>query len=557
MRTSRCVLRQARRALWLALALATGIHAAMLALPMLLLALADEAVLVRAPEFLVALAGVLICGVLGISIVEFCNRRILLRAGLWLDHVMRTHLGANSGLSNHRSSLHSAMRLDVEQDLRRVVDTFRAPEIVRILDLPGRILLLLALVLIDFRLGLTACVVVVALVLIAALQSGTDAIEADAVVEPDTPHPLDKALGLDAELLRRAALGRRQWLAATYSLEKAATRRLFLADAVRRTGEIALACLGVLLVARGELSIAMASAALLLATWTVGGFHGLVGAAGPVGQAFRAYRRLAGAQPAAGQSLTEGRDDIDRGAIWLRDVSFTHAGHERPVIHCVSLSVPRGKALAITGSAGSGKSTLAALCAGALLPTKGSVTLGGLATSQTLGAPSGVTIGYAPDQPRLLDGTVRQNIVRFTEDGDATAVRAADAAGVRALIERLPDGYETRVGPDGCRLALRERRAVGLARALSGNPDLVVLDAPEAGLSEFGVRQLAANLRRLRDQGSTIVIATTEPLLIAIADHGIELPPADATARPQTAIAARSHHTGHRSHEPVVNGGRQ
>ena len=123
-------------------------------------------------------------------------------------------------------------------------------------------------------------------------------------------------------------------------------------------------------------------------------------------------------------------------------------------------------------------------------------------------------------QPRLLAGSVLDNIAGFAAQGaEAGAARAAFLAGVHEMLAALPDGYETDVGEDGSALPVRVRRAVALARALHGNPRVVVLDEPELRLDEAGLGGLIRTLENLRRNGTSLVIATNEPRLLQLTDN--------------------------------------
>jgi ABC-type protease/lipase transport system fused ATPase/permease subunit len=127
-------------------------------------------------------------------------------------------------------------------------------------------------------------------------------------------------------------------------------------------------------------------------------------------------------------------------------------------------------------------------------------------------------IGYLPDDPALIDGTVHENIARFADASLISVARAALRGGVHETLQGLAAGYDTPVGPHGSGLALRERRAVALARAVHGDPKIVVLDEPEIGLDGASLRRLLAVLGDLKADGTSLVIATQDPRLLALTE---------------------------------------
>ncbi len=177
------------------------------------------------------------------------------------------------------------------------------------------------------------------------------------------------------------------------------------------------------------------------------------------------------------------------------------------VVHAANLHLKAGDGLGIIGNSGSGKSTLVRGLLGALPTTKGDVRLDGATLSQWSEDELGAHIGYLPQDVHLFNGTVAQNIARFRQDSTSEAViAAAKIAGVHQLILSLPDGYETLMGPSGVVLSAGQRQRVGLARAVYGQPFLVVLDEPNAHVDGEGELSLINAMRTLRAAGSIVIV---------------------------------------------------
>ncbi|MET1084915.1 MAG: ATP-binding cassette domain-containing protein, partial [Burkholderiales bacterium] len=190
------------------------------------------------------------------------------------------------------------------------------------------------------------------------------------------------------------------------------------------------------------------------------------------------------------------------------------------VLSGINVEVKPGNALGIAGPAGAGKSALARVLVGALAPASGTVRLNGLEVDRPDPRELGRYLGYLPQSVELLPGTVAQNIGRFVEDANADDIQAAaKLAGIHERVLRLPDGYETTVGGATTQLSVGERQLIGLARALYGNPVLIVLDAPDANLDPDGHSVLEEVLKQARASRQTVVVVSHNPRILRHMDH--------------------------------------
>jgi ABC-type protease/lipase transport system fused ATPase/permease subunit len=203
-----------------------------------------------------------------------------------------------------------------------------------------------------------------------------------------------------------------------------------------------------------------------------------------------------------------------KGALSLDHVSVRPPGAAEPVLRNISLELPEGATLGVVGPSGSGKSTLLRTMLGLYPLHTGSVRLDGAELAQWTRERLGPHVGYLPQDVELLDGTVAENIARFREVDGERVVAAARAAGVHDLILHLAEGYETMLAGNGQALSAGQRQRIGLARALYGEPRLIVLDEPNSNLDQEGEAALAQTLRELKAQGRTIVVVSHRaPLL--------------------------------------------
>jgi ABC-type protease/lipase transport system fused ATPase/permease subunit len=153
-------------------------------------------------------------------------------------------------------------------------------------------------------------------------------------------------------------------------------------------------------------------------------------------------------------------------------------------------------------------------------PVRGKVCLDGAALDQWNPEILGRHVGYLPQDVELIAGTVAQNISRFEPDPDHKAIiAAAQAAGVHELILNLPDGYETPIGEQGAALSAGQRQRIALARALYGDPFLVVLDEPSSNLDAVGEEALTQAILGVRRRGGIIIVVAHRPNALAAVDH--------------------------------------
>ncbi len=214
----------------------------------------------------------------------------------------------------------------------------------------------------------------------------------------------------------------------------------------------------------------------------------------------------------------------------VEDASITPPGGKRVVVRDASFTVNAGDALGVIGSTGSGKSSLARLIVGIWTPSRGKVMIDGAALDQWDRAILGDCVGYLPQDVELFGGTVSQNIARFKPDFDpAVVVEAAMAADVHKLILQLPDGYNTQIGDGGADLSGGQRQRIALARALFGNPFLVVLDEPNSNLDAEGEQALGEAIAGVRARGGIVVVVAHRPnalnncnLILMMADGAVE-----------------------------------
>jgi PrtD family type I secretion system ABC transporter len=230
------------------------------------------------------------------------------------------------------------------------------------------------------------------------------------------------------------------------------------------------------------------------------------------------YLRLRGLL--AANPLRPARLELPRplGHVSVETVTYALPRSNKPILRNVSFRVEPGEAVGIIGPSGAGKSTLLRQIVGVLKPTAGTVRIDGADMASWPRSSIGQYIGYLPQDVELFSDTVAANIGRFQTNNSEAIIRAAQFAGVHEMILRLPDGYETQVGEGGAVLSGGYRQRIGLARAVFGNPSLVVLDEPSSNLDAEGDAALTECMLRLKKNKVTIIIVSHRPATIAVVD---------------------------------------
>lgn len=206
-----------------------------------------------------------------------------------------------------------------------------------------------------------------------------------------------------------------------------------------------------------------------------------------------------------------------QGVLALERVTFAPRDMP-PIVKGVSLRLHPGECLSILGPSGSGKTTLAKLMVGALRPNAGIVRLDGADLVNWDEAQLSPAMGYLAQDVEFLPGSVRDNIARFTNTDDAHVIAAAKAANAHDLIVALPQGYDTPLLGGGLHLSGGQRQRIGLARALFGDPVVVVLDEPNAHLDSDGEQALAQTILELKRRRRSVALISHRPATLGLSD---------------------------------------
>jgi len=288
---------------------------------------------------------------------------------------------------------------------------------------------------------------------------------------------------------------------------------------VRYVQQSASLAVGALLVIDGQLSPGGMIAANVLMSRALSPIDQLVGVWRGLVGARSAHQRLA-------QLLAEHPPEVPvrgearlQGDVAVRGLSVAAPGRTAPILQGLDFQAAPGSLTVVLGASGSGKSTLARALVGVWPAADGGVWLDGQPVGAWNPAVLGPQIGYLPQDTALFGGTVAENIARFGEVDARKVVAAAQGAGLHEMVLKFPQGYDTPVGEGGRLLSGGQRQRIGLARALYGDPALVVLDEPNAHLDDVGEAALLEALRQLKARGATVFMVTHRAGAVGLADQ--------------------------------------
>jgi len=291
---------------------------------------------------------------------------------------------------------------------------------------------------------------------------------------------------------------------------------------------IAITTVGALAIIDQQISIGSLVATNMLASRIVGPFGQLVGQWRSLVMARQSGKRLADVLAMA-DDYREVSIELPRpeGEVTVENVTFAFEPDAEPVLKDIRIRVPAKGVHAIVGANGSGKTTLLKLVQGLYTPAKGRILLDGADIAQFTVTQMAGWIGYVPQENVLLAGTIRENLVRGREDlDDDDILKATQAIGAHEFIVDLPDGYGTVVGEGGRTLSGGQRQRLAIARALIGDPAVLLMDEPSASLDRVAEERLRDQLREMGRDRTILIVSHSATLLgachnIIVMDRGI------------------------------------
>jgi PrtD family type I secretion system ABC transporter len=510
------------------------INVLMLVSPLYMMQIYDRVLSSRSQTTLVVITLAAIGLYVVYAALEMLRSRTMVRVGILLDESMGPRVFNaifKASLRMARGSLHS-MQLNSAQPLRDL-DTVRqfatGAGFLTLVDIPWTPIFIFTLYLLHPLYALYSTMAALVLFGLATLQEfGTRKDIAAATTHSiDALHFVDanlrnneavEAMGMRPEMLRR-------WM---HKHERALTMQADASDwagAVlastkfwQGVAQLGILALGAYLVLEGSVT----GGAIFAANILMGRALAPVAQSVSVWQSFvntrYAWSRLSRVLAMAPEDPPRMPLPAPRGNLHAAGLFVVPPGGTVEVLRGVTLEIAAGEAIGIVGPSASGKSTLVRALIGVWPPQRGVVRLDGADINHYDRLELGRYLGYLPQDVELFDGTVAENIARLGKVDSEAVVAAARLAGVHELVLQFPNGYDTRIGQGGQSLSGGQRQRIGLARALYGNPRMVVLDEPNSNLDHAGEAALAEALTSLRSRGTTIVVVTHRPNILTSMD---------------------------------------
>lgn len=462
-----------------------------------------------------------------LAALDSIRSRLLVRAGARLDAQVAPKILETMLTRGGRDNV-QAMR-----DFDTVRQAVSSPAITTLFDLPWVPIFIIVCFLLHFWIGVLAIATIAILLVIArhhqrvtrpTIEESTRAMAASHASEQaaSTQSGTLRGLGMIGAMTRRQLAMRSMGIDSFARAQFTGSQYTALSRFLRLFVQSAALGLGALLAISGQMSAGGIIAGSILLGRALQPVDGLIGGWSVLTSARAALGRLA---ETVRQSLEaerirtilpdpEGRIDVEQVGVRAPD--------GRAILLGVSFGVIPGQVLGIIGPSGSGKTTLAKVVAGAIEPDIGNVRIDGAQRADWEADALGRFIGYLPQEPSLFEGTIKQNIARFVDEAsdtlDADVISAAKLAGVHDLILRMPQGYDTVLGPLGSGVSAGQSQRIALARALFRDPPILILDEPNAFLDAEGEAALVEAMRAARSRGAAILLIAHRRSILELAD---------------------------------------
>ncbi|MEI3853843.1 MULTISPECIES: type I secretion system permease/ATPase [unclassified Ensifer] len=523
------VVKEARRAIRPLIWFSAGINVLMLTGALYMLQVYHRVLSSHSLETLVMLSLMAAGALAAMAGLEVVRGRLLAKVGSWMNARLAPVLLTAS--VEYAASAPGQVNVRPLRDLDQVRNFFTSPSIFPILDAPWSPLFFAAIFLMHPWLGWLALGGGIVLFGLALLNEYlTRKPLTDAATAQTQAYGQAEAAIRNAEVVQAMGMLKPLMEAWKTQQDKAnkgqvlAANRGGVISALARCHRLALQMailgLGAYLVLRNEASPGIMISASILMSRALSPVEQAIGTWKATVGARAAYRRLAavaGQHPEGTPVLPLPRP---KGRFEVDSLVLARQGGEH-ILKGISFQLKPGEVMALIGPSAAGKTSLARVLAGAWRPSGGRALLDGMDVAQWAAEDRGRYVGYLPQDIELFAGTVSENICRFAQLDASTfkhVVRAAELAGVHELIKRLPKGYATEIGESGAALSGGQRQRIGLARALYGDPALLILDEPNSNLDREGEGALIAALSAIKAAGTTIILIAHRPNIMEKVD---------------------------------------
>ncbi|QDC11421.1 type I secretion system permease/ATPase [Oceanicola sp. D3] len=501
----------------------------MLTGPLFMLQVYDRVLGSRSEETLVALFVLVAFLFLMMGLLDYARGRVMARAAARFQAEMEGRVFA-AVLAAEGKSPGNDLAASGLRDLDSVHRFMGSPALLALFDVPWTPLFLAAIFIFHPLLGVLALGGGAVLVAVALLnQSRTKRPSQEAAALRERTERMADQMRSEAETIQ--SLGMRgatfaRWQGAR---AKSATRALAAADraggygtttkALRLFLQSAMLALGAWLVLQGELTGGAMIAGSILLGRALAPVELLIGQWELVSRASKGWQSLGRLLSAVPAEKPRTELPAPRAQLDVSQATVVPPGESQASLRMISFHLAPGQAMGVIGPSGAGKSTLARALTGTWPTAGGRIRLDGAALDQYDPDTLGRYVGYLPQRVTLFDGTIAENIARLAPQPDAEAVvAAAKKAAAHEMILKLPDGYDTPVAAAGGRLSGGQIQRIGLARALYGDPVILVLDEPNSNLDNAGSEALNRAIKAMKADQKSVLIMAHRPAAIQECD---------------------------------------
>jgi PrtD family type I secretion system ABC transporter len=498
------------------------INLALLAPSLYMLQVFDRVLTSRSKETLIMLTLVAVIALLMMLALDFLRTLLLAKAGTALDRMLGEKV--LSALVERGSQINRSDEIHGLRDVAILRGFLGGNSIIALFDLPWMLFYIGLIFLFHPLLGAVAILGGAILFVIAWSNEyfNRASIEKSQLAARKASHYIDQgvanvdainAMGMTPGFVGKWKRMNEEVLAGTLATTERMGGISSVSRFVRQTIQIAMMGTGAYLVIDQHVSAGIMIATTIILGRALAPIESLIANWNNFVQARLAFGRLSHLfGPEGTRELT--KLPPPQGRLTVENVVLASKSIDRPIIRQVSFKLQAGDALGVIGPSASGKSSLARLIIGIWQPSAGAVRLDGADIGRTERTEIGPFIGYLPQDVELFPGTVAENIARMGDANPEAVVKAAMSARVHELILRLPNGYDTAIGPGGHILSGGQMQRIGLARALFGNPKLLVLDEPNSNLDAEGEANLLLTLQELHQAKATVVLVTHKPAVL-------------------------------------------
>lgn len=493
--------------------------------PLFMLQIYDRVLSSRSEATLVALTGLITGLFLIMGVLDHVRSRISARIGARFQARFDKRV-FNAVLDRVALNAQGISTTTGMRDLDAIQKVLASPAVFTVFDIPWTPFFLFVIYSFHPLLGILGIVGGIILVALTWLnQNGTKEDQERALIAGRHSDEMTQTLQKESDTVR--ALGMRRAVAGRWQLlrDKALEANVRYSDSngfyaissktFRVFLQSAILALGAWLVLQNQITAGAMIAASIILGRALAPIEGAIGQWGLIQRALQGWRQLSELLTRVPEAEARTALPKPRARLEVEQVTVVPPGEKVATLRMLTFELGPGQALGVIGQSASGKSTLARVITGIWPPAGGKVRLDGASLEQYGTDGLADHIGYLPQDVALFEGTVAENIARMALDPDPMkVVEAAKKAGAHEMILRLPDGYDTRLPAMGGRLSGGQKQRVGLARALYGDPVLLVLDEPNSNLDAEGSMALNLAIRNLKAEGKSVVIMAHRPAAI-------------------------------------------